>query len=93
MYHSVGRAAMNAAIRKLLLAGWKKSDVELLVGEVESRLKSDPQGFGEPHFSIRGTNLKVSVGFVRPLSVQIGIHEQLRIVFIRKVTLMTTDKD
>ena len=92
-YHQVARTSMRAALGELLKAGWQKNELERLASALEDRLRKDPHSFGEPHYSIKAINLNVSVGFVRPLSVQIGIHEETRVVFIRKVTLMTTEKD
>ena len=84
---------MDAAIDELLAAGWAKDEIAPLLIEIKDRLRRNPLSFGEPIFTIRPIKLTVCVGFVRPLSVQIGIQEELRIVFIRNVTLMTTDKD
>ncbi len=92
-YHLVARSMMSAAMGELLKAGWEKNEIEQLVSAIEGRLKEDPLSFGEPHYSIRAIGLTVSVGFVRPFSVEIGIHEEMRVVFIRKVRLMTTAKD
>jgi hypothetical protein len=93
IYHEFGRETLEIAIERLLKAGWSKRDIATVVRTYERRLRKDPHGFGEPHFSVRAVNLKVSVGFVRPLSIEIGIAEDQRVVFVRRVTVMTTDKN
>jgi hypothetical protein len=93
VYHDRARALMGAAVDGLLAGGWRTSEIVQLVSDIENRLRKDPHGFGEPHYSIRAIALKVSVGFVGPLSIEIGIHEAMRIVFVRRVTLMNTMKD
>jgi hypothetical protein len=92
-YHEKARSMLNAAIDSLLKSGWKKEEIRLLVNDLEGRLKRDPVSFADSQYTIRSINLKIGVSFARPLAVQIGIQEEKRIVFVRKVSLMTTEKN
>src|SRR5438874_3648815 len=92
VYHEKARSMMNAALADLLKSGWRQDEIDLLVQKVQQRLSEDAGSFGEPHFSFDAIHLTISTGFVRPLCLQIGIQEAQHIVFVRKVTLMTTEK-
>jgi hypothetical protein len=70
-----------------------KKSVLALVEKMDQRLKLSPNEFGEPHYTLRTRNIRVCTGFVRPLSVKFGIHEESRSVLVREIVLMTTDQD
>ena len=92
-YHAVARQSQKAATRSLLKAGWTIEQVKLLVKSVEDRLKHNPQDFGEPLFTVPGTKVQVSLGVIKPLSIEIGIHLEARVVLIRRITLMTIEEN
>lgn len=92
-YHANARQSQKAATISLLKAGWTKEKVKSLVKSIEDRLKDNPQDFGEPLYTIPGTKVRVSMGVVKPLSVEIGIHLEARVVLIRRMTLMTIKDD
>jgi hypothetical protein len=92
VFHQKAQSMLNAAIGDLLQAGWQQDEIDRLLRTVQNRLTENPESFGEPHYTLEVIHLTISVGFVRPLCIQIGIQEDQRIVFVRKVTLMTTDK-
>jgi hypothetical protein len=50
-----------------------------------ARLRSDPRGFGESLYTLRGMKLEVRIGIELPLVVSYGVHEEKPLVFIRKI--------
>jgi hypothetical protein len=92
-YHATARQTQIAATRALLKAGWTKEQVKLLVQSFEDRLKRNTEDFGEPLYTIPGTKILVSMGVVKPLSIEIGIHLEARVVLIRRITLLTIEND
>jgi hypothetical protein len=93
VYSDAIRAALTTHINALVQAGWPKKSVRKLVATMDDRLRHSPRDFGEPLYTLRTTNICVSIGFVRPLAVQFGVHEESKSVFVRKIILMTTDQD
>ena len=92
VYPEAIRAALTTFIAELQQAGWDKALLATLLRTLDERLKKTPGTFGEPLYTLPGKNLKVTVGFVRPFAVQFGIREEDRIVFVRKLILMTTQR-
>ena len=92
-YHAGARLAFDEVMKHLLQTDWTKEQIKALIQGVEERLHSNPNEFGEPLFTVRGTNVKVAVGFVRPLSIEIGIHEATQVVLVRNVVLMNTNHE
>ncbi len=92
IYHVKAQISLDATIDELLKAGWSEAEIKPLVAAMEDQLRRDPALFGEPLFTIRGTNIAVSVGFIRPFAIEFGIHEATRVVLVRKPTLMGTQR-
>ena len=90
VYSEAIRAVLNGHVEALMQAGWGKKLLAGLIQTMERRLRHNPNDFGEPLYTLRAMKIKVCVGFVRPFSVQFGIHEESKSVFVRKLVLMTT---
>ena len=93
VYSDAIRAALTTHINALRASRMARISVENLVTTMDDRLRHSPRDFGEPLYTLRTTNIRVSTGFVRPLAVQFALHEESKSVFVRKIILMTTDQD
>ena len=90
---------------KIVLMGTVKSDLkrfhqELMhqgkghafldaLRKVNDRLTKDPRGFGETLYRLPALKLMVHQGIVIPLVVTFGIHQELPIVFVHVVKLLS----
>ena len=92
IYHAKAQVSLAAVTDELLKAGLSEAEIKPCVAAMEDHLRRNPVSFGEPLYTIRGTNIVVSVGFVRPFAIEFGIHEPSRVVLVRKLTLMDTNK-
>ncbi len=93
VYSEAVREALSSHIDALLKSGWPKKSVLALVEKMDQRLKRSPSEFGEPHYTLHTRNIRVSIGFVRPLSIKFGIHEESKSVLVGEIILMTTNLD
>lgn len=87
-YPEAVRAALNSHIDELLKAGRSRKSVLALVETMDDCLKRSPGEFGEPLFTLRSRNILVCIGFVRPLSITFGLHEESKSVLVREISLM-----
>jgi hypothetical protein len=56
---------------------------------VNDRLRNDPHGFGEALYRLPALKLQIYQGVVIPLVVTFGIHDELPLVFVRVVKLLS----
>ena len=67
VYSELNRSLLQAYVDELLEAGWDRDELALLLQRMQDRLRRSPGNFGEPLYTLRNTNMKVSVGFVWPI--------------------------
>jgi hypothetical protein len=57
--------------------------------EMDRRLRSNPFGLGELKNQLHYLDLHIHIGFVRPLMVEFGIHKVKRLVFVKRIEVVT----
>jgi hypothetical protein len=57
--------------------------------KVNDRLCKDPRGFGETLYRLPALKLLVHQGIISPLVVTYGVHDELPIVFVHVVKLLS----
>ena len=55
-----------------------------------ARIRHEPLGLGEAIFPLRNAKLIVHLAFLPPLVIEFGVHEELPLVFIRRVSYLPT---
>jgi hypothetical protein len=86
----------SVAIRKILLNLQRQAaregrgdQVLAAFKEIVKRLQQDPQGLGEPSYSLSALRLQIRTCSVRPLVVDFGVHLDRPLVFIKGVRLLS----
>ena len=81
---------ISGAIRELLIrlhdtaaANGQRDDFLSALRTISTRLKTDPNTFGEELFDLKVLRLTVKMGLVLPLSVEFAVYQKQRSVFIR----------
>jgi len=88
-YHRVVRRQLQACLDELRVAGWDKDVLVQILKEAERRLQTDPASCGEPLFTLRGTDMIVTVFCLRPFSFHFAIQESTRTIVVREISVMT----
>ena len=57
--------------------------------QIAARLQKDPHGFGETLYRLPAVKLMIHQGVLIPLAVTYGIHDDLPLVLIRVVKLLS----
>ena len=57
--------------------------------KINARLRKDPRGFGESLYRLPALKLLVHQGIISPLVVTFGVHDELPIVFVHVVKLLS----
>jgi hypothetical protein len=63
-------------------------DVMSAAKEIDSQLRTDPQQFGDPCYSLSFTRQTLHVRAIKPLIVHYSIHQTKRIVVVRTIDWM-----
>ena len=66
--------------------GWRFLSALVKINE---QLRHQPVSFGDPLYRLPALRLQVFQCAIAPLVVQYGVHEELPLVFIRKVLLLS----
>jgi len=74
---------------KQLMHHGKGAAFRNVVREVYGRLRSDPRAFGETLYRLPALKLLVHQGIISPLVVTYGVHDELPLVFIHVVKLLS----
>jgi hypothetical protein len=57
--------------------------------KINARLCKDPRGFGETLYRLPALKLLVHQGIISPLVVTYGVHDELPVVFVHVVKLLS----
>jgi len=60
-----------------------------ILQQLNERLRNDPRGFGETLYRLPALKLLVHQAIIRPLVVTYGVHDELPVVFIHVVKLLS----
>jgi hypothetical protein len=79
---------LKAILRQAKAAG-KLAKFQEAALEFDRRLRTDPLEFGELKSYLKSLDLKMHIAFARPLMVEFGIQEKLRIVIVKRVLVVS----
>jgi len=51
-------------------------------------LRTNPDDFGELKSYLKHMDLKIQIGFARPLMVEFGIQDNAKIVFVKRIEVV-----
>ncbi len=92
VYHERFRGQLRECTKVLLRAGWEMNRITEVLTTMETHLRQEPLEYGEAKFQLRPQALIITIVCVRPFAVHVGVSEATRTIFIRDVTLMTSEK-
>lgn len=82
------KADLKRFHQDLMVQGKGKAFIEAL-SKLNERLTKNPHEFGEMLYRLPALKLMVHQGIVTPLVVTFGIHEELPVVFVHVVKLLS----
>ena len=85
-------ATAKAAIRRIhgeMMQGGEGAAFLANLRRIYDRLRKAPREFGEPLYHMPALKLLVYQGIIAPLVVTYGVHEELPLVLIRVVKLLS----
>jgi hypothetical protein len=94
-YEVHGSSAIAQAIRNFHHRATRQgrgATLSKAIRQILDRLERDPFDVGEPAYRLAGLRLQVRTVIVRPLVIDFAVSEELPIVFIKGVKLLSTPK-
>jgi hypothetical protein len=88
VYSGQVRKKLKEILRKAKIVGKLQRFAQAVVA-MDKRLRGDPLGLGELTGTLKWLKLPLHVGFIRPLMIEFAVHEEKRIVFVRKIEEVT----
>ena len=92
-YHVVYSGQVQKKLKDILRKAKNATKLKRLAQVVlamDQRLHEDLLGLGELTGTLRSLKLLLHVGFVRPLIIDFAVHEEKKIVFVRKIEDVTS---
>jgi len=82
------KADLQRFHKELMLKG-KGSEFLRILRKVYQRLRDDPRDFGELLYRLPALKLQVYQAVINPIVVTYGVHDELPIVFVQVVKLLS----
>lgn len=89
VYSGQVKEKLKDLLRKAKKAG-KLKRFAAAVLKMDERLRKDPLNLGELVGQLPWKKLPLQVGFIRPLKVDFAIHQDQKIVFVRRIEAVTS---